>query len=114
MILVDFQICIIDVFIAKFEQISPIVLEFLLLTLKKSTINLPIHKFMLFYKLKFVNLRNCIKNIYDFANSNVFLLLNKRLKSSRLQMFFNNGVLRNFVHFSGKHQCWNLFLNKLY
>ena len=28
MILVDFQICIIDVFIAKFEQISPIVLEF--------------------------------------------------------------------------------------
>ena len=63
MILVDFQICITDVLIVKFEQISPIVLEFLLLTLKKSAINLPIHKFMLCSRipisLKLRKKKNC-------------------------------------------------------
>ena len=30
-------------------------------------------------------------------------------KSSRLQMFFKIGVLKNFAIFTGKHLCWNLF-----
>ena len=28
-------------------------------------------------------------------------------------MFFEIGVLRNFAIFTGKHQCWSLFLRKL-
>ena len=28
-------------------------------------------------------------------------------------MFFKIGVLKNFVNFTGKHLCWNLFLTKL-
>ena len=33
--------------------------------------------------------------------------------SSRWQMFFNIGVLKNFPIFTGKHPCWSLFLIKL-
>ena len=35
------------------------------------------------------------------------------IRSSRLQMFFNTGALKNFAIFTGKHLCWNLFLLKL-
>ena len=31
-------------------------------------------------------------------------------RSSRLQMFFKIGVLKNFAKFIGKHLCWCLFL----
>ena len=35
------------------------------------------------------------------------------IRSSRLQMFFKIGVLKNFANFTGKHLCWSLFLIKL-
>ena len=31
-------------------------------------------------------------------------------RSSRSQMLFKKGVLKNFAIFSGKHLCWSLFL----
>ena len=37
----------------------------------------------------------------------------KKLKSSRLQMFFKIGSIKNFAIFTGKHLCWGLFLIKL-
>ena len=33
--------------------------------------------------------------------------------SSRPEMFFKTGVLKNFANFTGKHLCWSLFLIKL-
>ena len=30
--------------------------------------------------------------------------------SSRSQIFFKTGVLKNFANFTGKHLCWSLFL----
>ena len=35
------------------------------------------------------------------------------VKSSRTQMYFKIGALRNFAIFTGKHLCWSLFLIKL-
>ena len=35
-----------------------------------------------------------------------------RFRSSRSQMFFKIGVLKNFAIFTGKHLCWSLFLIK--
>ena len=34
-------------------------------------------------------------------------------RSSRLQMLFKIGVLKNFAIFTGKHPCWSLFKIKL-
>ena len=34
-------------------------------------------------------------------------------RSSRTQIFFKTGVVRNFAIFTEKHLCWNLFLIKL-
>ena len=34
-------------------------------------------------------------------------------RSSRSQMFFKIGILKNFSIITGKHLCWNLFLIKL-
>ena len=34
-------------------------------------------------------------------------------KSSRLEVFFKKGVLRNFTKFTGKHLCQSLFFNKV-
>ena len=36
-----------------------------------------------------------------------------RRQSSRLQMFFKIGFLRNFTIFTGKYLCWSLFYVKL-
>ena len=33
-------------------------------------------------------------------------------RSSRLQMFFKLGALKNCANFTGKHLCWSLFLIK--
>ena len=38
--------------------------------------------------------------------------LNKS-QNQPLQMFFKTRVLKNLENFTGKHQCWNLFLIKL-
>ena len=35
------------------------------------------------------------------------------LKSSRLQMFYKIGVLRNFAKFTEKQLCWSLFFKKV-
>ena len=35
------------------------------------------------------------------------------LRSSRLQLFFKIGALKNFAYFTGKHPCWSFFLIKL-
>ena len=35
------------------------------------------------------------------------------IRSSVSQVFFNIDILKNFVIFTGKHLCWNLFLIKL-
>ena len=42
-----------------------------------------------------------------------FVLLCQRVKSSRSQMLFKIGVLKNFPIFTGKHLCWSLFFNKV-
>ena len=34
-------------------------------------------------------------------------------RSIRSQMSFKIGVLKNFAIFTGKHQCWSLFFNKV-
>ena len=36
-----------------------------------------------------------------------------RNRSSRSQMFFKIGVLKNFAIFTGKHLCWGLFFNRV-
>ena len=36
-----------------------------------------------------------------------------KCRSSRSQMFFKIGALKNFANFKGKHLCWSLFLIKL-
>ena len=41
----------------------------------------------------------------------MFLHVN-RYKSSRSQIPFKTGVLKNFAIFTGKHLCWSLFLIK--
>ena len=43
---------------------------------------------------------------YSYGPSSTF-------RSSRWQMFFKIGVLKNFVNFAGKHLCLCLFLIKL-
>ena len=35
------------------------------------------------------------------------------LRSSRLEVFCEKGVLRKFAKFTGKHLCQRLFLNKV-
>ena len=37
----------------------------------------------------------------------------RNYRSSRSQIFFKIGVLKNFANFTGKHLCKNLFLTKL-
>ena len=39
--------------------------------------------------------------------------IKKHHRSTRPQMFFKTGVLKNFANFTGKHLCWSLFLIKL-
>ena len=34
------------------------------------------------------------------------------VRSSRLQIFFKVGLIKNFVNFTGKHLCWSLLLRK--
>ena len=57
------------------------------------------------------------KKIIFFQNFNqrqCITLENKKDRSSRWQMLFKIGVLKNFASFTGKHLCWSLFLKKLF
>ena len=50
----------------------------------------------------------------SFAAAKASLVFIKnRCRSSRSQMFFKIGVLKNFAMFTGKHLCWSLFLIKM-
>ena len=42
------------------------------------------------------------------------LLFFARSRSSRLEVFYKKGVLRNFAKFTGKHLCQCLFFNKVH
>ena len=39
--------------------------------------------------------------------------IKNRCRSSRSQMFFKIGVVKNFAMFTRKHLCWSLFLIKM-
>ena len=39
--------------------------------------------------------------------------IKNRYRSSRSQMFFKIGVVKNFAMFTRKHLCWSLFLIKM-
>ena len=49
---------------------------------------------------------SCFTKVTDVLNHYLF-------RSSRSQMFFKIGVLKNFANFTGKHLFWNLSLIKL-
>ena len=40
------------------------------------------------------------------------LITSKAFRSSRSQMFYKIGVLKNFVKLTGKHLCWSHFLKR--
>ena len=44
---------------------------------------------------------------------NKLICFQNAFRSSRSQMFFKKGILKNFVIFTGKHLCWSLFFNKV-
>ena len=47
-----------------------------------------------------------------WRNSNTGAM-RKKLQSSRSQIFFKIGVIKNFSNFTGKYLCWSIFLIKL-
>ena len=50
----------------------------------------------------------------SFAAANVSLgFIKNRSRSSRSQIYFKIGVLKNFAMFTGKRLCWSLFLIKI-
>ena len=51
-------------------------------------------------------------NSFSRKHINVTILVRFYL-TSRLKVFCKKGVLRNFSKFTGKHQCWSVFLIKL-
>ena len=65
------------------------------------------------FLLKCLLSKNCGK-----SNTKGFLFwrvseISHLFRSSRSQMFFKIGVLKNFAIFTGKSLCWSLFLIKL-
>ena len=60
--------------------------------------------FFLIKLLALGHLYNCFGIIFFFSSFTIMLMF------SRLQMFFKISVLINFIHFTGKHQCWSPFL----
>ena len=60
---------------------------------------------------------NCTNGFYSRIQhgtfkSNIFSFISFR--SSRPEVFYKKGVLRNFVKFTGKHLCLTLFFNKVF
>ena len=76
-----------------------------------------LHLFIYFFKIPCSIIFCCCKSIWLFSIKKrrfcVLELLRELSRSSRSQMFFKIGVLRNFAMFTGKHLCWSLFLIKL-
>ena len=40
-------------------------------------------------------------------------VLKFKLQKQSSSVFYKKGALRNFAKFTGKHLCWNIFLNKI-
>ena len=57
-------------------------------------------------RTQFFSLTICTKTLHHMFDmvSNTLLLT---YRSSRSQMFFKIGVLKNFANFRGKRQCWS-------
>ena len=51
-------------------------------------------------------------HIIQFSKCCSWLPLKTTFRNSRSQMFFKNGVLKNFAILTGKHLCWNNFIKK--
>ena len=62
----------------------------------------PIHQF----------LRSILWRVFAAVKAS-FAFIKNRCRSSRRQMFFNIGVIKNFAMFTQKHLCWSLFLIKM-
>ena len=52
-------------------------------------------------------------NKKNHTNNNLRRIISMDRRSSRSQMFFKIGALKNFANFTEKHLCWSLFLIKL-
>ena len=52
-------------------------------------------------------------NLHQLDQKRKQLIICTTFRSSRSQMFFTIGVLKNFAIFTEKHLCWSLFLIKL-
>ena len=76
-----------------------------------------------FYKIS--NKGVSFRKVYTFDKDLLWIWLPKlyvlksctfckyNIRGSRSQMFFKIGVLKNLASFTGKRQCWGLFLIKL-
>ena len=76
-----------------------------------------------FYKIS--NKGVSFRKVYTFDKDLLWIWLPKlyvlksctfckyNIRSSRSQMFFKIGVLKNLANFTGKQLCWSLFLNKV-
>ena len=58
--------------------------------------------------------RDLVRPILDHAQPKTFISLYRYsdFRSSRPEVFYKKGVLRNFIKFTGKHLCQSLFFNK--
>ena len=68
------------------------------------------HDFPVFYT-RLIHSKPIFQHLFPKFFTPVVMYLPGR--SSRSQMFFKMGVLKNFAIFTWKHQCWSIFLMKL-
>ena len=54
-----------------------------------------------------------LRKVYSDYTSSFIELLDKALRSSRLDVFCKKGVLRKIPKLTGKHLCQSLFFNKV-
>ena len=55
----------------------------------------------------------CFKHTLNLNSIIIFILFEIEYRSSRLQLFFRIGALKNFANFTGKNQYRSLFLLRL-
>ena len=87
--------------------------------LKKHFFNSDINDIAAFDRMKWFCLINLTLHSVKVSSSPRLPLLftivfsGETNRNSLLQVFFKINVLKNFANFTGKHQCWSLFLIKL-
>ena len=64
-------------------------------------------KFLIFLRTGWVGFLK--QSLEDFN----WVIVHNTYRSSRLEVFFKKGVLRNFAKFTEKHLCQSLFFNKV-